>query len=154
MKLTATEDVAAPIDAVWSRLSDLPDWERRMNERLDAPLRRSPEGPIGPGTRWQGTADMKGKSIAIDMRLVAQEVPGHLRLEGTLGGIDVSLDARLEATGPAATRLHVVTEATARSIASKLALKAVQLALGPLEERYAKAVGRYARHLESAAANA
>jgi carbon monoxide dehydrogenase subunit G len=154
MKLTATEDVAAPIDAVWARLADLPEWERRLGERLGAPLTRLPEGPIGPGTRWQGTAELKGRRVPVDFGLVAQEVPERLRLEGTLGGIDVSLDARLVALGPERTRLAVETEAQARSLAAKLALKAVQVAMGSLEGRHAKAVASYARHLEREAARA
>jgi hypothetical protein len=150
MNLTATEEIAAPRDAVWARLADLEDWERRLSERL-GPLARAPEGPIGPGTRWTGTVDLKGRAVPLDVRLAAQDVPERLRLEGTLGGVEISLDARLAAPAPARTRLHVETRAAARSIGSKLALGAVKMAMGDPEARHGKAVRSYARHLEAVA---
>ena len=153
MKFVATEDIAAPIDAVWSRVSDLDRFERRLSARVDG-LARSPDGPAAPGTRWTGRAEVMGRTREIGVRLERMTVPTLLVAVAEGEGMTVSLTAGLEALAADRTRLTVTTEAQAQSLTARLMLQSVKLARQNIVRRYKARVADFAATIEAEARGA
>ena len=148
MKFVAVEDIAAPIDTVWARVSDIDRFESRLGGRV-SDLSRSPEGPAVPGTRWTGRAEVMGKSRKVEVTLAQMTVPTLLVATAGTEGMAVTLTAALEALGPSRTRLTVTTEAAARSLAARLMLQSVKLARQSLAKRYKSRVADFASMVEA-----
>ena len=143
MKLSATEDIRAPLDAVWTEIADIDRFEAMLAGRADD-LQRRPPGPAAEGTRWEGRARIMGKSRDFGGRLVAMDAPRRLSFEGDAEGMEITIDATLEELGPELTRLSVVTEAAARTLSARLLLQTAKLGRAQLADRYADRVSTFA----------
>jgi uncharacterized protein YndB with AHSA1/START domain len=149
MKLTATEEIAAPIDAVWRHLTDFDRFESVIARR-GGKAERLDDGPAGPGTRWAGAAELVGKVRTVEVTLRNMEAPTTLGADARTDGVDVTFDATLEALAPDRTLLVAVTEAAARSLGAKVVLGPLVLAHGRLEQQYRGRIAGFARRIEGA----
>ncbi|UWQ18928.1 SRPBCC family protein [Jannaschia sp. M317] len=150
MKFTATEDIAAPIETVWARVSNFDGFEGALKGRARE-IRRSPDGPATPGTRWTATGTVLGKQRDVEITLDEMTVPTRVCASGGSDGLSVVLDATLESLGPNRTRLTVTSEAKARTMTAKLMLKTASLAQGKMAERYGNRIESFARRIEKSA---
>lgn len=151
MKFVAVEDIAAPIDLVWSRVADLEEFEARARDRIGA-IKRTPPGPPAQGTVWSGKADVMGKKRDVTVTAATVDPTGRLGAEAATDGMLVSIDVDLVELGPRLTRLTVTTEARARSLAARLMLQSAKLARKSLAKRYKARVSDFAGRIEKAAA--
>ncbi|MGB3556327.1 MAG: SRPBCC family protein [Jannaschia sp.] len=141
MHFSASQDVAAPIDAVWACLTD-PDWlEARVGARV-ADLTQVPAGPIAAGTVWTGQASIAGRTHSAEVRVTSMEAPRRMVLEGRTGGLRADLVAELRVLSPVATRLTLTTDVSANTLSAKLMLKTAGLAQGSLSEGYDARIAR------------
>ncbi|WP_371156904.1 SRPBCC family protein [Jannaschia sp. 2305UL9-9] len=147
MKFVATEEIAAPIDVVWARVSDFEAFERRAAGKAGQ-VSRSPEGPAKAGTKWTGSVEAAGKVRQASVTLLELDAPHRMDLEGGSDGMTVTLDVMLEALSPTKTRLTVTTEAKARSLAARLMLQSAKLARPQLAKRYKGRVAGFADKIE------
>ncbi|WP_179378630.1 SRPBCC family protein [Jannaschia marina] len=147
MKFVATEDIAAPIESVWARVSDLESFEARAKPRV-AGLQRVPPGPPAAGTEWTGTAEVMGKKRALRVTARTLDAPTHLLAEGGTDGMHVTVAAELQALGPKLTRLTVTSEAKARSLAARLMLQSAKLARSSMAKRYKGRISTFASKIE------
>jgi uncharacterized protein YndB with AHSA1/START domain len=143
MKFVAVETISAPIDHVWSRLTDFDLIEEKMAAQM-GPVSRMPDGPVRPGTNWAARMEIMGKPRDVTIRLEAMAVPERVAARGDADGVEIALVADLEAVTEATTRLTVMTEAAAKGIGAKVALKAAKVAQGSLEKRYAERIAAFA----------
>ncbi|MEO0861967.1 MAG: SRPBCC family protein [Pseudomonadota bacterium] len=150
MKFSAVEDIAAPLSHVWDKVSDFDYFEGRIAGRAGR-VERVPLGPVGQGTSWAGRASLNGKMRDVKMRLATFSEGDAMSLLGGTDGMQVSVDVQLLALGPKNTRLTVVTEAKARTLAARLMLQSARLARGTLAKRYKTRVAGFAEAIEKSA---
>ena len=148
MKFVAVEDIAAPIDHVWTRVADIDRFEGRLKRRVGR-IERRPPGPAHPGTTWQARAAVAGKVRDVAMTLEAMDVPKLLSLSGGTDGMEVTIAVELELLNPRLTRLTVTSEARARSLAARLMLQSAKLARQTLAKRYKQRVADFASEVEA-----
>ncbi|CTQ33716.1 SRPBCC family protein [Jannaschia rubra] len=151
MKFVATEDISAPIDRVWSRVSDIEGFEMRLRSRVDG-LTRTPPGPPAEGTTWTGRADVMGKKREMKVVLGQMQAPARLEAEAATDGMAVTLDVELAELGPRLTRMTVTTEARARSLTARLMLQSAKMARQSMAKRYRTRVADFAAKVEKGAA--
>ncbi|MEM9794896.1 MAG: SRPBCC family protein [Pseudomonadota bacterium] len=148
MKFVATEEIAAPIDHVWRRVSDLEVFEDRFRKRVRG-LSRDPAGPIHVDTVWSGKATIMGKVRAVEVRLCEFNAPASLETVAGTEGMVVTIRADLEALGADRTRLIVTSEARARSLAARLLLQSVRLGRKGVAHRYKERIAQFSEAIES-----
>ncbi|MEM7641179.1 MAG: SRPBCC family protein [Pseudomonadota bacterium] len=148
MKFVAVEDVAAPIEHVWARVSDTDMFERRIARRVGR-VDRVPPGPAGAGTSWSGQAEIMGKKRQVKVVLDRLEPPGQMALAAGTDGMAITILVELEALAPARTRLTVTTEAKARTMTARLMLQSAKLARQTLAKRYKGRVATFAGTIEA-----
>ncbi|MFO6465773.1 SRPBCC family protein [Jannaschia sp. KMU-145] len=148
MKFVAVEDIAAPIEHVWARVSDLDRFEARIASRVGR-MTRSPDGEPRPGTAWSARAEVAGKKRDVTVTLNQLDGPQRIDLSAATDGMDVGIDVALEAMSPTRTRLTVTTEAKARSLAARLMLQSAKLARQTLAKRYKGRVAEFAQAIET-----
>ncbi|MCK0169159.1 SRPBCC family protein [Jannaschia sp. S6380] len=153
MKFVATEDIAAPIEFVWSRISDLETFERRARKRVGT-IERRPPGPAGKGTTWSGTAEVMGKRRDVTVTLAEVAAPETMAMTAVTDGMDVDIGVVLSRQGPRLTRMTVTSEAKARSLAARLMLQSAKLARQTLAKRYKGRVANFAASVEDASRRA
>jgi carbon monoxide dehydrogenase subunit G len=139
MQINATEDVDAPIAAVWAHVSDVDAFEERAAARMSG-LARHPSGPAGEGTVWTGGTEVMGRRRAVTVAIRRMDAPAALDLDGGAEGLDVRLAVRLEALGAERTRLTVMVDATARSLGGRVMLQSLKLVRDRIERRFAEQV--------------
>ncbi|SFI94435.1 SRPBCC family protein [Jannaschia pohangensis] len=150
MKFVATEDIAAPIDVVWARVSDLEGFEARARDRVTG-LVRTPPGPAAQGSKWTGRAEVMGKTREVTVTAEALDAPNRLMAAAATDGMDVTIDVVLESLAPARTRLTVTTEAKAKTLTARLMLQSAKLARQAMAKRYKARVANFAARVEKAA---
>ncbi len=147
MKFVAVEDIAAPIDHVWSRVSDVETFETRMSSRAKN-VTRTPSGPPGEGTNWTAQAEIMGKIRDIKVTLTQLRGPDLLTAMGVSNGMDVTIRVELVEQSPRLTRLTVTSEAKAKSLSARLMLQSAKLARQSMAKRYKSRVAEYAAKVE------
>ena len=153
MKFVATEEVAAPIEAVWARVSDFDGFETRAAARA-GPIERRPPGPASKGTVWEGRVEAMGKVRDARVTLERLDPEESLVARGVVEGVEVDCLVALEPLGSQRTRMVVTTEASGTGIAARLALKAASLKKASLDERYARRLADFAGSIEAGAPTA
>ena len=150
MKFVATEDIAAPAEAVWAQASDFEGFEARARTRM-GDLVRTPPGPAGRGTTWRGEAEVMGKRRRVAITLGEVDAPRRLAASAEAEGVEVDFVVDLQVLGPDLTRMTVTTEARARSLAARLVLQSAKLAQGQMVRRYESRVADFADRVERTA---
>ncbi|PWJ22375.1 SRPBCC family protein [Jannaschia seohaensis] len=151
MQFTATEEIAAPIDAVWARVTDFDGFAAAIRKR-GGKVERKGDAAYGPGAAWTGAAEVLGKVRKVEVQVTRMDVPERLKLAAQAEGLDIDLTVKLEALSEARTRLTISSTATARSVRAKVVLQPIKLAQGKLAERFAGRVAGFARRIEAESA--
>jgi len=115
--MTFTRDIAAPVERVWSAMTDVDRYAERF-QMVDA-AQRSTSGPFGVGTRWQETRTVYGQPTTVELQvaecephrryLTVTEAAGTSTMEYVFtprpdGGTSVAVTFRTTG-GPAGARL-------------------------------------------------
>ena len=137
MKFTAKEDVDAPIEAVYARLTNFEQYERQALRR-GASVRRLTSGEPQPGTSWDIAFTFRGKERRLHAELVELDEPNAIRLNSVASGINGDTQVDLVPLSPRTTRVSVVIELSAKSLSSRLMLQSLKLARGTLQGRLEK----------------
>jgi len=140
MKLTAKTDLDAPAAFVYAALADHAAWERDAAQRgID--VERPADMPLaGLGAGWRVKVPFRGQPVAILLRL-EQLVPAERlgfaiqsqAIEGNFALSVIELSKRR-------TRLQLVLEVKARTIAARLLLNTLSLARGRVQARVEKRI--------------
>ncbi|MEM8824631.1 MAG: SRPBCC family protein [Pseudomonadota bacterium] len=148
MKFVAVEDIAAPVEHVWRRVSDVETFEARMAARIGK-IDRVPPGPPDLGTSWSGMAEIMGSLRRVNVVLDRLTPEEGLILRGGTDGVEVLISVDLRAQSPALTRLTVTTDAKASSMKARLMLQSAKLARQRLAEKYIHRVAHFAGAIEA-----
>ncbi|MBM2577366.1 SRPBCC family protein [Jannaschia sp. Os4] len=152
MKFVASEDIAAPAEAVLAAVTDFDRWEGMIGRRAKD-LTRRPPGPVSQGTRWEGRAKLRGKMRDVGMEMARLDVasgggPSVVCVDGGTDGMQVVVEAAVESLGPDLTRLTVTSELKAKSLGTRILMQSLKLARGQMAKRYRQGVATFAAHVE------
>ena len=155
MLVTAAEDCAMPVERLVAAMTAFDAGKAAIGRRAPS-MRRLDPGPIRPGTRWRTTLSLLGAERHIESALRAEEAMPEggvvLRFDGTAQGVRADVVARAAPAGSARSRIAVEIAMTGVSLPGKLLLRGMSVARGPVEDRLAEGVRRFARNVENGAA--
>lgn len=148
MKLSAKEDIEAPIAFVTSFLTDFESWERAAMrrgahvERLDA-LRA-----LGPGMEWKVAFDYRGKRRNIELKLLKMVPDQRLEFDCMAKPAEAILAIDLVEMGPRRTRLVATVDIKPRTLAARLFLQSMKLAKAKVTRRFALRLAQTSADIE------
>ena len=143
MKFNAREDIEAPIDVVFARLTDFDQFERQALRR-GASVRRVTNGPIQTGSGWDIAFTFRGKERRMRAELADIEQPNSMRIAFQSSGIVGDTLVDLVPLSPRRTRLSVSINLSAKTLSSRLLLQSFKLARGTIAQRFKKRVASFA----------
>jgi carbon monoxide dehydrogenase subunit G len=145
MKLSAREDVEAPIDEVWAVLSGFELFERAALRRGAEVVRSDDEAaPV-----WTVRFSWRGRARELVIRLASRQPP-H-RLEFSAKGRAVEGEMRIDLTemGRRRTRITVATEIRPRTLAARLFLQSLALVRRKVVGQYQARIADLAATIEA-----
>lgn len=148
MKLTTRQDIEAPIDFVYGRLSDFDQFER-MAMRRGAEIERTDRLKTpGPGMSWRLRFTFRGRARKMLIRYLGGE-PGSLLLWSfDSPSVEGNSQMELLALSARRTRLTMVMEARPKTLAARLVMQSLRLAKGRIQRRYDSGGGKLANLIE------
>lgn len=148
MKFSAREDIEAPLDHVYSMVSDFGALERQALRRGASVQRLDGRGPVVVGSNWDVAFTFRGKDRKLKAKLTGLE-PQMITVETTSGGIDGVTEIELVQLSASRTRLAVAIELKASSLTARLLLQSLKLAKSNLMTRFKRRIGDYATEIEN-----
>jgi carbon monoxide dehydrogenase subunit G len=149
MKLATREDINAPIEAVFEKLSDFDGFERAALRRGAEVVRTDTLTVPGPGMAWSAGFDLRGRTRSADLRLTAYDVPNAMTIAIQSSGLDVDLLVELVAMSRARTRMNVTVDASPHTIAARLMIQSLKLARSNVAKRFKRRVADFAADVEA-----
>jgi carbon monoxide dehydrogenase subunit G len=149
MQVTATEDVAAPVDHVFAQLTDFEMFERRALRRgID--VRRLFRGSIPEiGEGWEANFRFRGKERTAKISLAAYDAPRDLRFSGASGGLETLTQIELVPLAPRKTRVNLVFKMHPKTLSARLLVQSMKLARSNINKKLKSRMAEYARDIES-----
>lgn len=148
MRFSTREDIEAPIESVFSAVTDFSYFERIALRRGIDVARTQEDGPDGPMPHWVMSFEYRGKKRDMATDLISMERPTAMHLQGVMRGLTGDLFVDLVALSRTRTRLTVKTDIKASGLSAKLLLQSLKLAKNSLQRRYKKRVGYFVSEIE------
>lgn len=140
MKLTAITDLDAPAGYVYACLADHGAWEREAADR-GVEVRRPADMPLsGLGAGWRVKVPFRGQPVDILLRLDQQVPPERLGFAMQSKAIEGEFVLTVIELSQRRSRLQVMLEVKARTLAARLLLNTLALARGRVQARFDKRV--------------
>lgn len=151
MKLTTRKDIEAPLDKVWTILTDFEHWERAAMRR-GVEVHRGAADPAGAlPLSWSAVLTWRERVRKVDLAVVEQDPPQRLVISAGGDTVAGNLVAELMEMGPQRTRILVAMEIKPLSLAARLFLQSMKLVRGRLQDKLDQRVGAFATDVESRA---
>jgi len=148
MKFATKEDIEAPIDYVFSALSDFETFERSAMRR-DADVERKDSLAIpGIGAQWQIEFQMRGKPRLMRLELIRFDRPNGMGFFSRVGGLDGFLNIDLVSMSRKRTRMALEIELKPQTLAARLMVQSFKFARGNLNKRFNLKSAEFAKELE------
>lgn len=144
MRFSAREDIEAPIDHVYARVTDFAGFERQMLRR-GAEVRRVDGGrPVATGSAWDVAFTFRSRERRVRATIARLDAPTDLVIDLAANGLDGVTTVDLVALSPHRTRLAVTIDLSATSLSARLLLQSLKLAKSNLTNRFKKRVSDFA----------
>jgi len=137
MKLSAKEDIEAPIAFVTSFLTDFETWERAAMRRGADVERLDNLRKLGPGMEWKVAFDYRGKKRKIELKLLTLTPNQRLEFDCLAAPAEAFLALDLVEMGTKRTRLVATVDIKPRTLAARLFLQSMRLAKVKVTRRFA-----------------
>ena len=150
MKLTAQEDIEAPIDRVFATLTEFDQLERAALRRgIDVRQTGPHDSPVAvPGMGWLATFRFRGRSRSAEVTLTKVEPPQLLQFDSRSGGLDVISVVDLVALSRARTRVGLTVELVPRALSARLLVQSLKIARGNVQRKFSARVAEMATEIE------
>lgn len=148
MKFSTREDIEAPIEYVFERVTDFTGFERQALRR-GADIQRIDQGQAPVlGSAWQVAFKFRGKGRKLKATIGQIEPPNALRIDTAANGITGETTIELVALSRNRTRLSVVMELAPQSLSARLLLQSLKLAKNNLNRKFKVRVNDFAEDVE------
>ena len=147
MKFSTREDIEAPIDHVFDRVSDFASFERRAL-RYGADVVRLDEGPVQEGSSWNIAFQFRGRERRMQSHLASFDPPNGYLVTTMSDGMTITSTVDLVALSRGRTRVAVAVDLRAKTLTARLLLQSMKLAKTKLTKRFKARVLEYAEDLE------
>lgn len=148
MELSTREDIDAPQDWVWSRITDHQAFEK-IALRRGAELQRQDRGTgFVAGAAWTLSFHFRGRDRTVEARLAQVTPPDGWTAHLSSAGIDGTVRVELVEMSRSRTRMIVTTEMTARTLSARLMLQSFKLAKAGMLKRFRERIAAFAADLE------
>lgn len=148
MKLTARQDIEAPIAFVFAFLKDFDAWERAAMRRGADVVRTDKLREVMPGVSWLVKFTYRGKERQVAVRLSQLEHPNAVGFTGTGTTLAGSAEFDLMPLAARKTRLSLTVELKPQSIGARLVLQSFRLARIRVNRKFADRVGQICTEIE------
>lgn len=138
MRLNSIQEVHAPIDYVFGRLTDFASFETYISNIGGSASRTDDLDGTGRGMSWHIEGEFRGKFREVDLELQNISPPEKLKYFCETQTIEAVIWFELEPLGDELTRMNLMMDPTARNISARLILQSVKLAKGTIEKRLSK----------------
>lgn len=148
MKLTSRQDIEAPLDVVYARLTDFENFER-MAMRRGAEVERTDRlKKPDVGMAWRLRFTFKGKQRKMSIRFADAEPGSHLAWAFDSVPIEGTAKVELVSLSPRRTRLTMVSDIRPKTLAARLMIQSLRLAKGRVQRRLDLRTGQLANMIE------
>lgn len=149
MKFSTKEDIEAPIDYVFARVTDFNGFERQALRR-GADIKRIDEG-VQPtvGAAWQVAFKFRGKDRKMKATIAQMDVPTVLQIDTAANGITGESLIELVALSRNRTRLSVTMDLSPQSLTARLLLQSLKLAKNNLTRKFKMRITDFAEDVET-----
>ena len=147
MKFSTREDIEAPAEFVFDRVTDFDAYERRAL-RQGADVSRRTDGPNGVGSIWDVVFTFRGRERRVAAEITTLDRPTAMVIHSASDGLDVQTEVDLIALSQTRTRVMVSIELKAKTLTARLLLQSMKLAKTKLTKRFKARVLDYAEDIE------
>ncbi|MGM0742357.1 MAG: SRPBCC family protein [Pseudomonadota bacterium] len=148
MKMSAQEDIEAPIAFVYEQITDFPGFERQALRRGAEVVSVESPTALAPGLAWDVSFKLRGKQRKIQIEVKQLDPPNGLVIASrapTIGG-DMVVD--LVALSRSRTRMSIAIAMEPKTLSGRLMVQSMKLARKTLTRRLRKRVSEYALDME------
>ncbi|WP_292284742.1 SRPBCC family protein [Marivita sp.] len=149
MQVTATEDVAAPIDHVFSELTDFETFERRALRRGIDVRRTFRAGFPEIGDGWEAKFRFRGKERTARIALEQLDPPQAMQFSGACGGLETVTQIELLPLSLNRTRVTLLFKMHPNTLSARLLVQTFKLARSNINKKLKARMSDYARAIES-----
>lgn len=147
MQLNTNEDIEAPIDFVFERITDFEGFERAALRR-GAELMRRDAGAIDVGSIWDLHFRLRGKEREATIEVTQFDDPQFLGAHISIGGVLSEGSVELIQLNQKRTRMRVSSKSAPKTFAARLLLQSAKLAKGRIDKRFKSRVNDFASEIE------
>ena len=148
MQFSAKQDIEAPIDHVFSAVTDFDGFTRQALRRgADVSRLDSLAGPCA-GMAWEVSFDFRGKRRKMGIELLDVQAPSELRAKSRTSGLDCLLSVELVALSKHRTRVCIELVLAPTTLSARLLVQSLKLARGSLSKRLLKRLDSFAQATE------
>lgn len=149
MKFTAREDVEAPIEFVFSQISDFSTMERSAMRR-GAEVQRLDKLPKpAPGMIWDARFKLRGKMRELQLELTEYTPPDRMVLTSRAVTVGGHMVVDLVALSRSRTRMSFDIEIAPKNLSGRLLVQSLKLARKHLKKRLDERISEYSDELEA-----
>lgn len=140
MNFSTHQDIDAPIDYVFRRVSNFDAYERQALRHGAQVARVDGAGPVRVGSAWDVAFTYRNKDRKLRATVIDIDGPNALTVETAATGLMSVTHVTLVALSKQTTRINVTVELQAKSLSARLLLQSLKLAKSNLNRRFAKRV--------------
>lgn len=148
MKLTTRQDIEAPLEHVWSQITNFQHFEKMAMQRGADVERVDKSRENGPGTAWRIGFSYRGKARRLTLRLV--DLAANSYADYALDSPSLQGTARFEllSLAPRRTRMAVVLDVRPKTLAARLVIQSLRLAKRRVQRRFDAKGAKLAQMIE------
>lgn len=149
MKFRVSEDLDAPRSMVWARFTEFSGMEADARGRGATVTRIGNWTTPAEGAEWRGEVKVRGKVRPVSAK-IARFVPDEICLiESRIGGMTCVHEMSFIALSPEVTRVAVMLDLSAQTLAARLILQTMKLARGRVMQRLQATLARQGNAVEA-----
>lgn len=148
MKFTSKEDIEAPIDAVFSAVSNFSTIERSALRRGASVQRVDRKTHPSTTIAWDVGFVFRGKKRDMLVELTDLDAPNRMLVQSLSGGLEGEVSVDLVALSKNRTRMAIELEVRPKSLSARLMVQSLRLAKTKLTKRFRGKVAGFADNIE------
>jgi hypothetical protein len=148
MKLTAKEDIEAPIAFVSAMFTDFEMWEKSALRRGAEVERLDRLRTPGPGMEWKVGFKFREKKRGVEIKLLTLAPEQRLEFDCMSGPAEAVVSIDLAEMGARRTRVAVTVDIKPRTLAARLFLQSLKLAKAKVMRRFALGLAQTGADIE------